>query len=139
MLMRNVAVLITVIVVTGCVQVPDSLKPVDYLEQQEQSRAMECSYGVFIPKSYPLQIINIVASFATNDPNNAIIGSVLAKCVEGKNNQHLVCGIVARRNSVGYIDNATKFYGIYFLDKSDFKIKGLGKSAEKLCEQNHIP
>lgn len=125
----------------GCNSASVSPKIDNLVEQQERSRNTDCSYKVFSPKNYPLGIIKIVAGDAINDSNNAVVGSVLAKCVEGKNNEHIICGVVARRNSVGYIDNAKRFFGVYFLDKEAtdaFQLKALGSSADKLCRQNAL-
>lgn len=110
------------------------------VELAEQIRNDECAAGTRIP-NHPLiemKMISLIAGSAAGDPNNSVVGSVISKCAEGKNNEDIVCGVVARKNRAGYIDNARRFFGTYFRDRGNFQVKALGESAEKLCNQNGL-
>jgi hypothetical protein len=144
----NISILIATLGLLGCNSTPvppssdDPFSVERERQRHEQWREADCSLGPHEPKAYPLGIIKISARFkATKDPNNAIVGSVQVKCAPDKHDEDIVCGVAAIRNSVGYITDAKKFYGIYTLDREPndpFKLKAVGPSAEKLCAQNGL-
>jgi hypothetical protein len=104
--------------------------------QFRNAQESECSYGTFKPRPFPLGIIELEARYLTKDPNNTVVGSVYAKCSPDDINKYIVCGVAARRNRVGYIDNALAFFGRYA--NASFEIEAVGNKALKICQANGL-
>ncbi len=98
--------------------------------------ASDCGFAPFSLRSYPSKLVQLVVRAHTSDPNNAVFGSVLARC-DPKNIQNsFVCGVVALRLRTGYIDQARRFFGVYSTDVksgADFKITAWDALAEERC------
>jgi hypothetical protein len=134
----RIAVVLIIIGLIGCNADKPKERLIDYAAQQDSSLAIDCKYAPFRPRNFPSKIIEISVTQRTNDPNNSFVGNAFAKCMDGDVRTHFVCGVVARRNNVGYVDNARRFFGIYRFESASFDLTAIGDKADKLCHDNGL-
>jgi hypothetical protein len=138
MIVRIVAIIAS-LGLTSCNGGQPKERVVDYVAQQDAALANDCKFAPFRVRNFPFRIIEISVAQQTSDPNNSFIGNAFAKCLDDDVRTHFVCGVVARRNSVGYVDNAKKFFGTYHFEPASFDLAALGEKAERLCRDNGLP
>jgi hypothetical protein len=93
----------------------------------------DCARGVFTPRPYQTRIVRDEVGQDRRDPNNTIVGSLLARC-DGGYHRLWICGVSARRNRQGYIDREQRFFGVYTAyPTSRFEVTATGKTALTTC------